>query len=188
ALLELRAEHDLSADQVQRIELDTFQVAYDIIGGGEEGSKYEVRSKEEADHSLPYLLAVALLDGQVLPEQYLPERIAAPDVQELLRRVEVSPDPELSERFPEQHSARVKVHLRDGRVLEREQHDYEGFHTRPMGWDAVAAKFDRLARNHVGSAARTQIVDAVKRLEDLAIDELMRLLMTPRPSDERSNQ
>ena len=74
---------------MERIELDTFQVAYDIIGGGEEGSKYEIATKEEADHSLPYLLAVALLDGQVLPEQFRPERIAAPDVQELLRRVEV---------------------------------------------------------------------------------------------------
>ena len=127
ALLELRAAHGIEADQVERVELDTFQVAYDIIGGGEEGSKYEIRTKEQADHSLPYLLAVALLDGQVLPEQYLPQRVAADDVQALLRRVEVNPDPELSRRFPEQHSAHVRVRLHDGRVLEREQHDYEGF-------------------------------------------------------------
>ena len=77
ALLELRAAHAIEAAEVERVELDTFQVAYDIIGGGEEGSKYEIATKEEADHSLPYLLAVALLDGQVLPEQYRPERIAA---------------------------------------------------------------------------------------------------------------
>ena len=81
----------------------------------------------------------------MLPEQYLAQRIAADDVQQLLRRVAVRPDPELSRRFPAEHSARVRLHLRDGRTLEREQHDYHGFHTRPMGWDAVAAKFDRLA-------------------------------------------
>ena len=126
---------------------------YDIIGGGEEGDKYEIATKEEADHSLPYLLAVALLDGQVLPEQYRSERIAAPDVQELLRRVEVHPDDELSKRFPDEHSARIRVHMRDGRVLEREQHDYQGFHTRPMSWDAVEAKFDRLAARHIGVRA-----------------------------------
>src|SRR5437764_2572860 len=95
ALLELRSEHGIEADAVERIELDTFQVAFDIIGGGEEGSKLEIHTKEEADHSLPYLLAVAMLDGQVLPEQYLPDRIAADDVQDLLRRVEVRPDDEL---------------------------------------------------------------------------------------------
>ncbi|MGH2992033.1 MAG: MmgE/PrpD family protein [Solirubrobacterales bacterium] len=183
ALLELRAEHGLTGAEVERVELDTFQVAFDIIGGGEEGDKRRVASKEEADHSLPYLLAVALLDGQVLPEQYLPERIAADDVQGLLRRVAVHPDSELSQRFPEQHSARLRLHLHDGRVLEREQHDYEGFHTRPMGWDAVEAKFERLAARHVESGLRTQIVDAVRHLDELQVDELTRLLATPLSSD-----
>ncbi|MEX2194247.1 MAG: MmgE/PrpD family protein [Thermoleophilaceae bacterium] len=178
ALLALRAEHRVTGADVERIELDTFQVAFDIIGGGEEGDKRCVRSKEEADHSLPYLLAVALLDGQVLPEQYLPERIAADDVQALLRRVEVRPDPNLSRRFPEEHSARVRLRLRDGRTLEREQHDYEGFHTRPMGWDAVTAKFDRLAAPHVEPTLRGQIRDAVGELDELSVDDLTRLLAT----------
>jgi 2-methylcitrate dehydratase len=171
ALLELRAEHDVDAGEVEKIELDTFQVAYDIIGGGEEGSKFEVSTKEEADHSLPYLLAVALIDGQVLPAQYRPGRIAADDVQDLLHRVEVRPDEELSEHFPEQHSARIRVHLRDGSVLEREQSDYEGFTTRPMSWDTVAAKFDDLA-----SGRGEQVKQAVTQLEELETTDLTSLL------------
>jgi 2-methylcitrate dehydratase len=138
-----------------------------------------VRSKEEADHSLPYLLAVALLDGQVMPEQYLPERIVAEDVQELLRRVDVRPDADLSRRFPAKHSARVRLRLRDGRVLEREQHDYQGFHTRPMSWETVAAKFDRLASRHARSGLRAEIADAVSRLDQIEVDALTRLLSTP---------
>jgi 2-methylcitrate dehydratase len=177
-LLELRSANGLTAADVERIELDTFQVAFDIIGGGEEGDKHLVSSKEEADHSLPYLLAVALLDGQVMPEQYLPERIVAADVQELLRRVEVRPDPDLSKRFPEKHSARVTLHMRDGRRLELEQHDYEGFHTRPMGWDAVASKFDRLAASHVGPELRARIRAAAADLEQLQVEDLTRLLAT----------
>jgi 2-methylcitrate dehydratase len=183
ALLELRTEHRLTGAEVERIELETFQVAFDIIGGGEEGDKRQVRSKEEADHSLPYLLAVALLDGQVLPEQYLPERIVADDVQQLMRRVDVRPDPGLSRRFPEQHSARVRLHLRDGRVLEREQHDYEGFDTRPMSWEAVAAKFDRLAERHVEPERRAQLRDAVSELDELGAEELARLLAVPATPD-----
>jgi 2-methylcitrate dehydratase len=187
ALLALRAEHRLTGAEVERIELDTFQVAFDIIGGGEEGDKHQVRSKEEADHSLPYLLAVALLDGQVLPEQYRPQRIAAPDVQQLLRRVQVRPDDELSKRFPDEHSARIRVHIRDGRVLEREQHDYEGFHSRPMSWDAVEAKFDRLAGGHLDDRLRAQIKDAVARLDAITIDELTtELAAVPSPVEWRS--
>ena len=183
ALLELRAEHGLTGAEVERIELDTFQVAFDIIGGGEEGDKYRVRSKEEADHSLPYLLAVALLDGQVLPEQYLPERITAEDVQQLLRRVDVRPDPDLSRRFPQQHSARLRLHLRDGRTLEREQDDYGGFHTRPMGWDAVAAKFDRLAERYVEPSLRTRIQDVIANLDELPVQQLTNLLASQPISD-----
>jgi 2-methylcitrate dehydratase len=179
ALLELRSQHRLQAGEVQRIELDTFQVAYDIIGGGEEGEKHSVATKEEADHSLPYLLAVALLDGQVLPDQYLARRVLAEDVQELLRRVVVRADPDLSRRFPAAHSARVRLFLRDGRTLEREQHDYEGFHTRPMSWGMVAAKFDRLAAGHVEPTRGAEIQDAVRSLDELDAEDLTRLLTGP---------
>ena len=176
ALLELRSQNGIDPRQVERIELNTFQVAYDIIGGGEEGSKHEVQTKEEADHSLPYLLAVALLDGQVLPEQYLAQRIASDDVQDLLRRVEVRPEDSLSHRFPERHSAHIRIHLRDGQVLEREQHDYEGFTTRPMSWDTVAAKFDRLAEGRADQQQLQRIKDAVADLERLEVEELTALL------------
>ncbi|MGH3001946.1 MAG: MmgE/PrpD family protein, partial [Gaiellaceae bacterium] len=84
ALLELCAAHTVDPARVERIELETFQVAYDIIGGGEEGGKKQIRTKEQADHSLPYLLSVALLDGQVMPEQFASERIVRADVQDLL--------------------------------------------------------------------------------------------------------
>jgi 2-methylcitrate dehydratase len=183
ALLELRSANRLTAAEVEQIELDTFQVAFDIIGGGEEGDKHLVSSKEEADHSLPYLLAVALLDGQVMPEQFLPERIVAADVQALLRRVEVRPDPDLSKLFPDEHTARVTLHLRDGRKLEREQHDYEGFHTRPMGWDAVASKFDRVAAGNVGSEQHARIRAAVADLEQLEVEDLTHLLAAPLGTD-----
>src|SRR5207248_4753782 len=89
AVLDLRREHRIQPAEVERVTVEVFQVAYDIIGGGEEGDKARVRTKEEADHSLPYLVAVALLDGQVLPPQFALARVARADVQALLRRVEV---------------------------------------------------------------------------------------------------
>lgn len=158
-LLELRAAHGLQT--ASRIEVDIFDVAWEIIGQPKE----EIRTKEDADHSLPYILAVAFLDGDVGPEQYAPERIARGDVQSLLRRVMVRQDPELSERFPAEHACRIRV---DGHV--REKRDYEGFHTRPMSWNRVVAKFERIA------GRRRAIVDAVERLEEIRVRELTALL------------
>jgi 2-methylcitrate dehydratase len=151
-------------------------VAYKIIGGGEEGDKHNVRTKEEADHSLPYLLAAAALDGDVTPRQYSPERIGREDVQQLLRRVTVRPREELSRRFPAEMPCRVRVTLQDGRVLVKEKSDYEGFLTRPTSWDGAVSKFERLTGPHASRFPRTAIIDAVASLDSIRIPELMRLL------------
>ncbi len=68
-ILELKEEYALTGEEIAKIQIEIFDVAYNIIGGGEEGDKTVVRTKEQADHSLPYLVAVAILDGQVMPEQ-----------------------------------------------------------------------------------------------------------------------
>ncbi len=165
-VLDLRRRHGFTGADVTSVEVAVFDVAYNIIGGGEEGSKRDVATKEEADHSLPYLVAVALLDGEVLPAQYLPERIRADDVQQLLRRVEIRPDEALSGRFPEEMPVRVVVRLRDGRKLVGEASDYPGFVTQPMSWDGIETKLRDLARDRATGDLLDELVGAVRRLPD----------------------
>src|SRR5258706_1654389 len=81
-ILELRQQHNLRGQDVRKVTIDIFRTAYDIVGGGEFGNKDEAHTKEQADHNLKYLAAVALLDGQVNTEQFLPDRIESPDVQD----------------------------------------------------------------------------------------------------------
>jgi 2-methylcitrate dehydratase len=175
-VLELQEQHGFKGVEVEKLEIDIFDVAYHIIGGGEEGDKRIVHTKEEADHSLHYMIAVALLDGTVMPQQYEPERIVADDVQGLLRRIEVRPDEELTRRFPEEHACRLRVHLRGGQVLEKEKKDYEGFHSRPMSWEGVRNKFEGLAAPYASTGLRGEIVDAVTELESIDVAELTKLL------------
>jgi 2-methylcitrate dehydratase len=176
ALLELRETPDLDPRAVDRVELETFQVAYDIIGGGEEGDKKQIRTKEQADHSLPYLLAVALLDGQVMPEQFASERIIQTDVQDLLRRVEVRPAADLTARFPAEHACRLRLHLANGTTLAADKSDYAGFLTRPMSWDQAQEKFERLAADAIEPELAAELVAAVATLDDLETRDLTSLL------------
>ena len=175
-ILELKKEHGFTPDDVERIEIEIFDVAYNIIGGGEEGDKTLVRTKEEADHSLPYMMAVALLDDQVMPEQYRPERINRQDVQGLLQKVKVQPSREYTRRFPEEMPCRLLVTLRGGRVLTKEKRDYEGFHTRPMAWETVIKKFEGLSEPYVNRPLREEIADSVAHLEEIHVSDLMGLL------------
>jgi 2-methylcitrate dehydratase len=175
-ILELRDENGLKAGDVQSIEIKTFDVAYNIIGGGEEGSKKNVKTKEEADHSLPYIISAALLDGQVLPEQYLSERINRPDIQSLVQKISVRPTPEYSRRFPKEMPCQLTVKLKDGRSLKKVKKDYEGFVTRPMSWEKAEQKFESLSRKNADASVRRQIVEAVKNLENLPVSRLTDLL------------
>lgn len=175
-ILDLKLETGLRAEDVKRMEIEIFDVAFKIIGGGEEGDKKIVQTKEQADHSLPYMVAVALLDGQVMPEQYLQERILRPDVQDLLRRMIVRASPELSRRFPAEMPCRLTIYLEDGRVLVKEKADYEGFKSRPMDWNAVVSKFERLAHVYADRTLLQGIEAAVASLENVKVSELTRLL------------
>ncbi len=153
-VLELRAAHHVRPEEIESIRIDIFDVAYHIIGGGEEGDKQRVHTKEEADHSLPYMVAVALLDGDVSPAQYARERIVREDAQNLLRKVTIQPDETLSKRFPAEMPCHITIMLKDGRALDIEKQDYEGFYTRPMSWEKAVAKFERLATPYTNTTQR----------------------------------
>jgi len=175
-LRDLQKENGFKAEEVKKIEVEIFDVAYHIIGGGEEGNKKIVHMKEEADHSLPYLAAVALLDGSVMPEQYRPDRIRREDVQTLLHKIIVLPSDECSRRFPAEMSCHITITLRDGRVLKKEKKDYEGFQTHPVGWETVHQKFDNLSSPYADASLRREIAEAVPRLEEIQVADLMKML------------
>ena len=175
-VLELRATRNVRPEDIESIKIDIFDVAYHIIGGGEEGNKQQVRTKEEADHSLPYMVAVALLDGDVTPAQYDPERIVREDVQSLLRKVTIQPNEALSQRFPAEMPCRVQIALTDGETLSIEKQDYEGFYTRPLPWEKAVAKFERLAAPYTDTTQRASIVETVAHLEAKEVAQLTGLL------------
>jgi 2-methylcitrate dehydratase len=115
-----------------------------------------------------------------MPEQYQSDRIQQRDVQTLLRKVRVQPSQELSQRFPDEMPCRVFVTLRQGQRLVKEKKDYEGFRTRPMRWETVVEKFERLGTPYADRSQRQQIVEAVANLEAIQVGELARLLRNVR--------
>lgn len=176
AALELKRQHRFLAADVDRIEVEVFDVAYKIIGGGEEGDKSIVFTKEDADHSLPYLIAVAILDNEVLPAQFTPERIQRADVQHLLCRVSVRSSQTYSQRFPDEMAVRITVTLHDGCTLDREVTEYPGLNAPPMSWKHVLRKFEQLSRGRVTPEQGRGIASAVQTLDTIRVSELTRLL------------
>lgn len=173
---DLMAMHHFDPKDISKIVLNTFDVAFNIIGGGEEGSKKNISTKEEADHSLPYMMAALLLDGNVLPAQYLPERILKEDVQQLLQKVQVNPKKEYSNRFPKEMACYITITLNNGAEFHIDKKDYKGFISRPASWELVVEKFNHLSSPFADASLREKIITTVKNLENYRIKYLMELL------------
>ncbi len=185
ATLALRDEHGITVADVASVTLEVFQGAFDFAGGGHYGNKDHPSTKEQADYNLKYLVAVALLDGQVGPEQLETERVRRGDVQQLLARVDVKAAADLTAAYPERTEARVHIALNDGRELHRQQSDFEGSPTRPMSWDRVVEKFHWLGEPFADDQLRAEIIGAVWRLDEISVAELAGLLGAVSPEAQR---
>src|SRR6476660_641515 len=175
-MVELAKQNKIDPGKIVSIETEVFQLAYDFAGGGLYGRDRVIQTKEQADHSLPYLLAVALLDGDVQPSQFKPDRIIKPDVQSLLKKVSVRPSHEFTEEYPKKMPAKIIVRLQDGRVIEHEVQDFPGLASRPFTWEESVEKFDRLTASHADEGTCREIKDAVHSLENIQVADLMALL------------
>jgi 2-methylcitrate dehydratase len=175
-MVELARQNKIDPAKVISIEAEVFQLAYDFAGGGLYGVDKVIRTKEQADHSLPYLLAVALLDGAVMPVQFKPDRIIKPDVQSLLKKVSVRPNHDYTEEYPEKMPAKITVRLSDGKIVEHEVQDYPGLASHPFTWEDSVEKFDTLVAGRVDEGLSREIKDAARSVEDIQVRDLMKLL------------
>jgi 2-methylcitrate dehydratase len=175
-MVELVKQNRLDPTKVVAIEADVTRMTYDFAGGGLYGVDKIVQTKEQADHNLPYLLAVAMLDGDVMPAQFEPDRIAKTDVQQLLKKVSVRPDHVFTELYPAKMPAKITVRLQDGSVIEHAVQDFPGMPSDPFTWEDSVEKFDRLVAGRADESVSREIKDAVRSLESIQVKDLMQLL------------
>ena len=159
-----------------RVDWEVTQITYDFAGGGQCGVDKEVRTKEQDDHNLGYLLAVALLDGDVMPAQFTPERMNRSDVQALMKKVSVRPNHEYTDEYPRRMPAKITVHLQNGKTFEHEIKDYPGLPSHPFSWEDSVEKFDRLVTGRIDGHLSQDIKDAVRSLESIQVKDLTKLL------------
>jgi len=174
AVLDLVKQRDLKPEQVEKIRIRSLARAADILA---DPSKYDPRSKETADHSLPYVIAAALVDRQVTPLQFTPEKIMNPSIRAQLKKVEVVADHEIERVFPALQRAIVTILLADGRELTRQLDFPKGDPRNPLTDREVEEKFEALAEPVLSKAARRKVIDAAWSLEKLdSVTALMQML------------
>ncbi|GAB7077937.1 MmgE/PrpD family protein [Streptomyces sp. JCM 18897] len=166
-------------ERVRSVVLHTSHHTHHVIGSGAgDPQKYDpTASRETLDHSVPYILAVALEDGVWHHERsYAPERARRPRTVALWQKITTVEDPEWTRRYhhpdPEQRAfgGRVVITLEDGTVLEDELAvaDAHPAGARPFGRQQYADKFRTLAEGLVAPAATGRFLDTAERLAGLS--------------------
>jgi hypothetical protein len=186
-MVELARQNKVDPDKVVSIEAEVFQLAFDFAGGGLYGTDNVIRIKEQADHGLPYLLAVALLDRDVMPAKFKPNRIIKPDVQGLLKKISVWPNHEYTQQYPKKMPAKIIVRLQDGKVIEHEVQDYPGLASHPFTWEDAVQKFDTLVAGRVDEGLSAEIKDAARSVENIQVRDLMKLLGSVKTGQETAS-
>lgn len=112
--------HDegLKPDDIESIRIGTYFIAWSEIGGGQDdhAQKWDPRNRETADHSLPYMCAVALVDGRVQAESYLPERFGDPSLRPLMDKIEVVEDPDITAHWTRRPAHDITIRLVSGEI------------------------------------------------------------------------
>jgi len=172
----LKLRHEIGdVSKVAAVDIYTFEASYNIIGKYAEA--WAPRTRETADHSLPYCTAVALLDGEVTLRQFDPERFTASDILNLLTKVKVHLDDALTQRYPRGIPNRIVVTLTDGRQFTIEVEFPRGHAGNPMTDFEVEAKFRSLVEPRYGKATADEVLRRCWTFEDVTdVTAVLRLL------------
>jgi 2-methylcitrate dehydratase len=177
AALFLREQID-DISQISSVNIESHDASVDIIGS--EPEKWKPETRETADHSLPYITAIALLDGDVTDRQFQPERFADPLIWKFLENVKVTRNAELSSLYPGAVANVVHITLKDGRTLSKRVDYPLGNAKNPVSDAELERKFLRLVDPAVGRDHCAKILDHAWALDqEKSVHHLMKLLRMP---------
>ena len=177
AALFLRKEiPDLST--VKGMLIESHDASVDIIGS--EPEKWKPQSRETADHSLPYITAVALMDGEITDKQFEPARFTEPRIVKFLENVKVIRNDELSALYADAVANIVHVELKDGRTLSKRVDYPLGNAKNRLKDSELEGKVMALVSPALGEAGVKKIFAHVWKLDEAPnVTELMRLAEMP---------
>src|SRR3989441_2121913 len=170
AMMKTVKENRIQANDVKEIKVEVIARAADILG---DPHKYRPDSKETADHSLPYCMAVGLVDGMVTPLQFRDERVRDQSLIPIMDKVKVVANEEFEALFPTFQPSRVTIATNDGKSHSTRVDVPKGDPRDPMTEEEIAVKFIALGADVIGKEQCKKLqrfimsIDTAKNLSGL---------------------
>jgi 2-methylcitrate dehydratase len=177
AILHLRSEiPDL--DDVKEVRLQTFPAGYEVMGSGE--ANWQPETRESADHSLPFVMAVALMEGNLEIRHYDQMYYKRPDVRALMQKIKVRIGEEPVAAWPEVPLNIIDVEMNSGKVVSTKVAYHLGHFKRFMTDDEQERKFRPLAKSLLPERQINDLLACLRRLDEVEqIGEPISLTVPP---------
>ena len=164
AILKLVRENDIKANNVEKITLGILRTGIPFVVKPEE-TKYNPKSLIEAQFSMPFGAAVAMLYGKAGLGEYIPEKWESPEVKKMMERVFCIEDPELEKDYPQRWPATAEIRTKDGRRFFTRIDYPKGDPENPLSWEELIEKFDNLTKPIYSKGRRNRIIEKIQQLE-----------------------
>jgi 2-methylcitrate dehydratase PrpD len=170
--LRLRAEHKITADAIQSIEVDVTKHTFDRI-------VFRIpQNGIQGKFSMNYLLARAIVDGKIGLNIFSDEAVRNPEILKLAERVQMRLDPNLKGRDPGGRPCRLTIKLHNGQVYSREAQHAKGSPDSPMSPAELKSKFLECARETLNESTADRALEYIERIDRLEdVHLLSNLLM-----------
>lgn len=164
AILKLMKEHPIKAHHVEKVTLGILKTGIPFVAEPKE-TKHNPKSLIEAQFSMPFGAAVALLYGKAGIEEYVEEKWNAPEVKEMMDRVYCIEDPKLEVDYPQKWPAEAEIRTKGGKTFSTRIDYPKGDPENPLSWDELTEKFHHLSKEVYSKERRGKIVKKTRRLE-----------------------
>ena len=144
AIIALACQHDLRSEQIQSIDVAVLEAGWPLVVEPQ-SQKYNPQSIVDAQFSMPFGAAIAILDRAAGLDQFTEQQIRSNETRQIMCKVVISKDPRIEQNFPEEWPARVSISLKNGRTFEKTITHPKGDPNNPLTWDELVAKFKSLA-------------------------------------------
>ena len=163
--LAIRLHERVNPDDIASIKIQSYRSA--VSSASTEPEKWDPKTRETADHSIPFLSAVGLRDGAVTPATFAPDRIADAGLRTIINKMRIEENPEFTERYPHQYNCRMEVIKQNGQTEVASTSYPKGHGKNPLSDAEVDAKFRRLACPTVTEQQCEQALELIWSLENL---------------------
>jgi len=166
AILKIMKENNLKSEQVEKVDLGLLSAGASLIAEPAE-MKYRPQSIVDAQFSMPFGAAVALLYKKAGLAEFQLSKIRSAEVKRMMQKVEYRVDTELDRTFPGQWCATAEILLTNGKRYFTKVEYCKGDHENPLSWEELIEKFHDLSNRLWDKGRRTKIVDQVKNFEKI---------------------